>query len=147
MFKKLRDLLSTAEDENSINIEGIFAALLVRAAKIDHEYTKQEQLEIESVIKNEFKVLDTEATKLRILGEQIEETTTDTVQLTREIKKEIPFEERKKLAENLWSIILADKFRSDEENSFMRTCIKLIGLSDVDSAMARNTVINRQETN
>ncbi len=147
MFKKLRDLLSTAEDENSINIEGIFAALLVRAAKIDHEYTKQEKLEIESVIKNEFKVSDTEASKLRILGEQIEETTTDTVQLTREIKKEIPFDERKKLAENLWSIILADKFRSDEENSFMRTCVKLIGLSDVDSAMARNTVINRQETN
>ena len=63
------------------------------------------------------------------------------------LKKEIPFDERKKLAENLWSIILADKFRSDEENSFMRTCVKLIGLSDVDSAMARNTVINRQETN
>ena len=62
---------------------------------------------------------------------------------TREIKKDIPFEYRKALAEDLWSIILADTKRTDDENSFMRTCIKLIGVNDVDSAKARQAVINR----
>ena len=86
-------------------------------------------------LKNEFKKI----------GEDIEEKTIDTVQITREIKKEIPFESRKELVKNLWSIILTDKYRSDEENSFMRTCVKLIGVNDVDSAKARNSIIAKNE--
>ena len=65
------------------------------------------------------------------------------MQITREIKKDIPFEYRIALAEDLWSIILADTKRTDDENSFMRTCIKLIGVNDVDSAKARQVVLNR----
>ena len=145
MFKKIFNIFSDTQDKNNMNLDAIFAGLLVRAAKVDNEYTTEEQKQIEKILQKEFNISAEKAKKMRILGENIEEATTDTVQITREIKKEIPFEKRKELAENLWSIILTDKFRSDEENSFMRTCVKLIGVNDVDSAIARKMVMARNE--
>ncbi len=138
-------MLSKEIDDDNSNIQAVFAGLLVRAARIDNDYTKDEKVEIERIIQDRFNITGQEAKKFRMLGEDIEEKTIDTVQITREIKKEIPFESRKELVKNLWSIILTDKYRSDEENSFMRTCVKLIGVNDVDSAKARNSIIAKNE--
>ena len=121
----------------------IFASLLVRAARIDNEYSEVEKLKIDQIVKEKFSILISKAKEIRILGEEAEQNTVDTVQITKQIKKDIPFEQRQALAEDLWSIILADSIRSEDENSFMRTCIKLIGVNDVDSAIARSTVINK----
>ena len=145
MLGKILKILSNQEKEQSSDIHAIFAGLLVRAAKIDNEYTDEEKLEIEKILSKKFNVSQEKSHVLRGLGEEIESNTTDTVQFTREIKKEIPFEKRKELAESLWSVILADKYRSDEENSFMRTCVRLIGINDIDSANARNAVISRNK--
>ena len=78
-----------------------------------------------------------------LIDHNVLEQIIDTVQITKQIKKDIPFEERQVLAEDLWSIILADLTRSEDENSFMRTCIKLIGVNDVDSALARRAVMDK----
>ena len=145
MLRKIFTLLAQEKKDDTFNLPAIFAGLLVRAAKIDNEYTNEEKIEIEQIIQNKFHTSLEESKQLRLLGEEIEENTIDTVQITREIKKEIPFEDRKELAENLWSIILTDKYRSDEENSFMRNCVKLIGVNDVDSARARNSVLAQKK--
>ena len=60
------------------------------------------------------------------------------MQLTKRIKSEIPYEKRQELAVDLWSLVLTDNVRSPEENNFMRLCVKLIGVNDVESAQARN---------
>ena len=62
----------------------------------------------------------------------------DNVQITKLIKSQIPYEDRQDLLTNLWIIILADGQRTAEENSFMRLISKLIGVNDVDSAIARS---------
>ena len=143
MFKKLMQLFDNDIKKEKNDSREIFASLLVRAARIDNEYSISEKDKINKILINKFNVSEGEAIKIRTFGEGLESSIVDTVQITKEIKKNIPFEYRTALAEDLWSIILADTKRTEDENSFMRTCIKLIGVNDVDSAKARQAVINR----
>ena len=146
MFKNLLKLIQSENRTEQREPQVLFASLLVRAARIDNEYSRSEKDQIDRTLVTKFGIPKLKAKEIRSAGEQLESNTIDTVQLTREIKKDIPFEYRKALAEDLWSIILADTKRTDDENSFMRTCIKLIGVNDVDSAKARQAVINRIKT-
>ncbi len=145
MFKNLLKLVQTEDKIEQREPQVLLASLLVRAARIDNEYSDSEKDEIDKTLTNKFNIPNHKAKEIRLAGEQLESNTVDTVQLTREIKKDIPFEYRRALAEDLWSIILVDAKRTDDENSFMRTCIKLIGVNDVDSAKARQAVIDRIE--
>ena len=148
MFEKLLKLITKEEESKSeqVDSQAIFASLLCRAARIDNEYAEIEKVQIDRILKEKFSVSLLEAQAIRVRAEEIEQNTVDTVQITKQIKQDVPFEQRQILAEDLWSIILADATRSDDENSFMRTCIKLIGVSDVDSAIARRTVLNKINT-
>ena len=143
MLKNLLKIIKSDNKNEKLDFQVLFASLLVRAARIDNEYLISEKSQIDEIIKNKFLVSKEKAKEIRISGEELESKTVDTVQITREIKKDIPFEYRIALAEDLWSIILADTKRTDDENSFMRTCIQLIGVNDVDSAKARQAVLNR----
>ena len=143
MFKKLLNIITENKAEDTRDSKVLFASLLVRAARIDNEYSNSEKRQIDNLLEKKFNLSKLEVKELRFEGERLESNTVDTVQITREIKKDIPFEYRKALAKDLWSIILADSKRTDDENSFMRTCIKLIGLNDVDSAKARQTVLDQ----
>jgi uncharacterized tellurite resistance protein B-like protein len=147
MFKKLLEIISTEKRSKTEQIDSniIFASLLVRAARIDNEYSDVEKQQIDLIIKEKFLVPISKAQEIRTYAEEFEQNIVDTVQITKKIKKNIPFEERQVLAEDLWSIILADSTRSEDENSFMRTCIKLIGVNDVDSAIARRAVIDKNK--
>ena len=149
MFKKLLEIISSEKRSKTEQIDSniIFASLLVRAARIDNEYSDVEKQQIDLIIKEKFLVPISKAQEIRIYAEEFEQDIVDTVQITKKIKKNIPFEERQALAEDLWSIILADSTRSEDENSFMRTCIKLIGVNDVDSAIARRKVIDKIKKN
>ena len=143
MFKNLLKIIKEEIQPEELDTKATFASLLVRAARIDNEYLDAEKIQINKILEKKFNVSLEKAKEIRIAGEKIETAIIDTVQITREIKRVIPFEYRKELAEDLWSIILADTKRTDDENSFMRTCIKLIGVNDVDSAKARQAVIDR----
>ena len=145
MFKNLFKLFNEEPRGQEDNSQALFACLLVRAARIDNEYADSERIQIDKILQSKFTISEIKASEIRVDGEQLERDIVDTVQITREIKKDIPFEHRKALAEDLWSIILADTKRSDDENSFMRTCIKLIGVNDVDSAKARQAVLDRNK--
>ncbi|MDG2474822.1 MAG: TerB family tellurite resistance protein [Paracoccaceae bacterium] len=146
MFKNLLKLLNNKTETPEDTAQELFACLLVRAARIDNEYSNSEKMQIDKILEDKFDVTQIRAAEIRMAGEKLESNTVDTVQITREIKKDVPFEHRKALAEDLWSIILADTKRTDDENSFMRTCIKLIGVNDVDSAKARHAVLNRNQS-
>ena len=143
MLNNLLKIIKSENKNDKLDFQVLFACLLVRAARIDNEYLVSEKSQIDEIIQTKFRVSELKAREIRKSGEELESNTVDTVQITREIKKDVPFEYRIGLAEDLWSIILADTKRTDDENSFMRTCIKLIGVNDVDSAKARQAVLNR----
>jgi uncharacterized tellurite resistance protein B-like protein len=119
-------------------------ALLVRVAKSDNDYASAEARLIEDIVVNRYGLDATGAANLRKEGEALEAEAPDTVRFTRAIKDAVPYEERLGVIEALWQVVLADGMRSDEENALLRLVTNLIGVSDTDSAMARQRIENRQ---
>ena len=72
--------------------------------------------------------------------ETMEHDAPDTVRFTKAIKEVVPYEQREAVVESLWSVVLADGVRADEENAMLRLVAPMLGVSDKDSAMARQRV-------
>ena len=71
----------------------------------------------------------------------IEEQAPDTVRFTKSIKEAIAFEDRTALVEDLWVIVLSDNYRDANEDALIRTVVSLLGVSDKDSALARQRAL------
>lgn len=123
-----------------ISERAAITALLVRAARANGDYDPQQVAEIDRVTGARFGLTIWERVALRREAEALEEGVGDTVHLTRRVKEVIALEDRPTLLRDLWSVILADGKRHDEEDGLMRLVSNLLGLSDRDSALARRAV-------
>ncbi len=120
------------------------AALLVRCAHVDGDYTPQERQVIASVLQERYQ-MDAPATHTLLTdGETLEAEAGDTVRLTKAIKDGVPHEDRIAVVEALWAVVLADDSRDAEENAFLRLVVSLIGVNDRDSGLARQRVEARR---
>ena len=144
MWNKIKDIFSSEVYEENITSNSAIAAILVRAAKTDNEYTESEKKLIDHLLANNLNISQEDARLLRLQGQELEMEINDNVQLTRIIKQDIPYEERHQLVEQLWSIVLDDNSRTPEENKLMRVLTHLLGISDVNSAKARSKVLNKK---
>lgn len=144
MWNKLKDIFSPETYEEGITSNSAIAAILVRAAKTDNEYTESEKKLIDHLLANNLNISKEDARLLRLQGQELEMEINDNVQLTRIIKQDIPYEDRHQLIEQLWSIVLDDNNRTPEENKLMRVLTHLLGISDVNSAKARSKVLNKK---
>ena len=144
MWNKLKDIFSPETYEEGITSNSAIAAILVRAAKTDNEYTESEKKLIDHLLANKLNISLEDAKLLRLQGQELEMEINDNVQLTRIIKQDIPYEDRHQLIEQLWSIVLDDNNRTPEENKLMRVLTHLLGISDVNSAKARSKVLNKK---
>jgi len=113
------------------------AALMVRLARADGNYQNVETSMIDHVLINRFGLNANAAQSLREQAEEIEMHAPDNVRFTRIIKDAVPYEERTSIIEALWSVVLSDGHRDDDEHGFMRLITSLLGVSDRDSAFAR----------
>ena len=116
------------------------AALLVRLARADGEYARDEIARIDKLLAARYGLGPFEVTKLRAEAEALETEAPDTVRFTRAIKDAVPYEERVGVIENLWEIALADGTRDHEEDALMRLVAPMLGVNDRDSALARQRV-------
>lgn len=115
-------------------------ALLVRIARADGNFAPEERRQIQSVIITRY-VLDEQGTEdLMRDAEALEAQAPDTVRFTRAIKDAVPYEERLSVIEALWSVVLADGVREQEEDALLRLVSNLLGVNDRDSAFARQRV-------
>ena len=144
MWNKLKDIFSPETYEQGITSNSAIAAILVRAAKTDNEYTESEKKLIDHLLANNLNISQEDARLLRLQGQELEMEINDNVQLTRIIKQDIPYEDRHQLIEQLWSIVLDDNNRTPEENKLMRVLTHLLGINDVNSAKARSKVLNKK---
>ena len=113
------------------------AALLVRLARADHRYDDSEIDQIDRILARRYGLSPFEAVALRAEAEKLEAEAPDTVRFTRAIKEAVPYENRLGVIEAMWSVALADGGRGDEEDALMRLAASLLGVSDRDSALAR----------
>lgn len=116
------------------------AALLVRVAKSDGHYDNSEKTHIDRVLAERHGLGPFEAARLRGEAEILEGEAPDTVRFTRAIKDAVPHEDRARVIEALWSVVLADGVRDHEEDAMLRLTANLLGINDRDSALARQRV-------
>ena len=136
-----RLLLSTGHDDLPPEDARLaIASVLVMAARADDHYDDSEQAMIDQALMKRFKLDAAQARGLREEGEAAESEAIDLFQFTRSIKAAIPHEERVAILEELWGVILADGVRDPHEDSLMRQMADRLGLSDMDSALARRRV-------
>ena len=112
-------------------------AVLVRIARSDGEYAAAEVDQIDRIAARRYGLGPFEATALRRDAETLEAEAPDTVRFTRAIKDAVAYEDRRAVVQAAWSVVLADGARAEEENALMRLIASLLGVSDVDSALAR----------
>ena len=115
-------------------------ALLVRVARSDDSYDDEERQRIDRIAATRFGLSPFEASKLRGEAEALEGEAPDTVRFTRAIKDAVAYEDRIGVIEALWQVVLADGVREAEEDALLRLVSNLLGISDRDSALARQRV-------
>lgn len=117
-------------------------ALLVRIARSDNDYSAHEKERIDQITARRYGLGPGATTALRTEAEALEAEAPDTVRFTRAIKDAVPYEERYGVVEALWQVVLADGERAQEEDALIRMVTNFLGVSDRDSALARQAVNN-----
>ena len=144
----LKNILKIFADDNVSQLEPddarlAITALMIRVARSDDDYSKAELNNIISLISARFKLSNDEANELIKEAELVEEQAPDTVRFTKSIKSAIDFDDRIAIIEYLWSVVLTDSFRDTNEDALIRTVVSLLGVSDKDSAFARQRAIKK----
>ena len=115
-------------------------ALLVRVARSDNDYSGDERRLIDQITQDRYGLSVSDANDLRAEAEAMEAEAPDTVRFTRAIKDAVAYEDRLAVIEALWKVVLADGQRAQEEDALLRLVSNLLGVSDTDSARARQSV-------
>ncbi|WP_010140871.1 tellurite resistance TerB family protein [Oceanicola sp. S124] len=113
------------------------AALLVRVARADGTYDTGERRSIGLILATRYGLDQAAAQALLGDAETLEGQAPDTVRFTRAIKDSVPYENRLAVVEALWQVVLADGERDPEEDALLRLVTSLLGITDQDSARAR----------
>lgn len=115
-------------------------ALLVRVARSDGHYASSEIAQIDATMSARYGLSEAEMATLRADAETLETEAPDTQRFTRAIKQAVPYDDRLAVIEALWSVVLADGDRADEEDALMRLVAGLLGIEDMDSNLARKRI-------
>ena len=145
LSKVLNALLSPAAPRDTPAPELALAALLVRPGRAGGRYGHAEQRRIEQVLGRILSLPPAEATRLRHQGEIAEAEAADSVRFTRAIKDAWPPEDRPALIGAMWEVALADGSRDSDEDAEIRLAASLLGVTDRDSALARQRAVARPD--
>lgn len=119
-------------------------ALLVRIARSDGDYARDEIDRIDRILSARYGLSPFEVAKLRGRAEALEAEAPDTVRFTRAIKDAVAYEDREAVIEALWAVVLADGERDHEEDALLRLVAPMLGVNDRDSNLARRRVEARR---
>jgi uncharacterized tellurite resistance protein B-like protein len=117
------------------------AALMVRISRTDGHYAEAEQHRIDAMLTERYRLGPAVAARVRSEAEIAEAGAQDTVQFTRLIKEAVPYEERAGVIEALWKVAAAENGINADEHGLMRLVAGLLGVSDQDSALARQRAL------
>lgn len=115
-------------------------ALLVRVARTDGTYSDAERARIERLTGERYGLEGADLAALVEQAETLEAEAPDTQRFTRAIKAAVAFEDRMSVIEALWSVAMADGSRDAGEDALLRMTAGFLGVSDRDSALARQRV-------
>lgn len=143
MFATLLNALLSPTPPRLTDIDArlAMAALMVRIARTDHFYAAEEVERIERVLMQRYGLDPFAAADLRRAAEDLETAAPDTIRFTRAIKDAVPLADRAGLLQSLWSVALSDGSRDADEDQMLRLIANLLGLTDVESGLARQRAV------
>lgn len=119
-------------------------ALLVRVAMADQNYRASEVGQIDRILSATFGLKPLEAAKLRATCEALERHAPGTPEFAQILRDEVDYEDRKALADAMWSVALADGTREDNEEVQLIAIETALGLSDEDIVAARQNALKSE---
>ena len=137
IFKKTQKKNDSSDNINLIKI----TALLIHAARIDHNYSDKEKLLIMNFLKNIDPKMDFK--KIIKNAEEEEENSNQILNYTQEIKKNTT-EFKKEIIKTLWKIILSDNNSDIYENTLMRRIAGLLYVPDRLVGETKQEVLNKK---
>ena len=140
MFLKIFNNITKKQKETKTSQSVALATLFIQLAKVDNDFSDEEYQLISSILEKRYGVTKGETDAIIKEAEIMESEASDTMQITREVKNIIPYEDRLEILRDLWIIIMADNHRTNEENNFRRLVTKLLGMSDKLSGQIRKEV-------
>jgi uncharacterized tellurite resistance protein B-like protein len=137
-FDKKTDLTEISFDSEKIAV----VALLISTAKYDGNFDESERLEIHNLIKNYFSLSSKNTDDLFKAAEKIENEANDLQQFTRSLNKLLNEEEKLKIVELIWKIVMADGIIDNYEENLVRRLSGLLYLQDKDIGNIKNKLTN-----
>ena len=137
----LKNFFKKKEKEDTNNKNVLIIALLIHAAKIDENYTKDEEKIIKKTIMELNKISSNQADELLKLAEKKEEESNQIVEFTKEIKK-YSMEFKLKIIEIIWKIVYSDGTSDNYESNLIRRICGLLYISDKDNGIIKAKVQN-----
>jgi len=147
MFQNFKNLFDKVKQDNSeveIIEEEIYAvlSLLIEACKIDGTISDDEIEKITNLLINKFHL---EPTKAMNAVNFVLDKANEKVEIFSDIKvilDTMDHEERIKVIEMLWGVVLADGKIDDYESNLMRKISSLLHVSSFETAEAKKRAIN-----
>ncbi|MFK7880096.1 TerB family tellurite resistance protein [Roseobacter sp.] len=124
------------------NAQLALGALLVRVALADRNYQASEVGQIDRILATTFDLKPLDAAKLRANCEALERHAPGTPEFAQILRDEVSYEDRKALADAMWSVALADGERDGDEEAQLLEIETALGLSDADIAAARQNALD-----
>lgn len=121
-------------------VEAATCAVLLEIAKIDEEFTDEEQKIINNILKKKFSLTDEEVKNLiKLTSEELKESS-DLWQFTNTINKNFSKEQKVQLIEHIWQIIYSDKHLKGHEDYLVHKLQRLMWLDHKDLIDAKAKV-------
>ena len=148
MFQNFKNLFDKVKQENNSEVEIIeeeihaVLSLLIEACKVDGTVSDDEIEKITNLLINKFHL---EPTKAINAVNFVLEKANEKVEIFSDIKvilDTMDHEERIKVVEMLWGVVLADGKIDDYESNLMRKISSLLHVSSFETAEAKKRVMN-----
>ena len=148
MFQNLKSIFEKVKRENNSEVEiieeEIYAvlSLLIEACKVDGIVSDDEIEKITNLLINKFHL---ENSKAKNAVNFVLEKANEKVEIFSDIKvilDTMDHEERIKVVEMLWGVVLADGNIDDYESNLMRKISSLLHVSSFETAEAKKRAIN-----
>ena len=148
MFQNFKNLFDKVKQENISEVDIIeeeihaVLSLLIEACKVDGIVSHDEINKIKNLLVNKFHL---ESSKAQKALDFVLETSNEKVELFSDIKvilDTMDHEERIKVVEMLWGVVLADGNIDDYESNLMRKISSLLHVSSFETAEAKKRAMN-----
>lgn len=120
------------------------AALLVHTAAIDGEISDVERSRLHDVIKQRFKLDDTDTDKLLARAEEVDERAVDLYHFTTRLNRALDDTQRARIVEMMWQVVFADGGVTEFEDNLIWRAADLLNVSREERIALRTRVAGEQ---